>query len=688
MSTNPAASHHHTPAMFYVSPQGNDAWSGAHPEPNVGRTDGPFATIARARDAIRQLKRSQGGLTQPVRVSIREGTYFLPEPLVLTAEDSGTKECPVTYAAHEGERPVISGGAPITGWRREQVNGHSAWAAHLPQVQRGEWSFTQLFVNGERRPRPRLPKEGFYRLAGLVGAGPDTPWNEGQDKALFADEDIKPWKNLRDVEVVTLSLWVESHLPVAAVDEKERIVSFTRRSVFRLTEDFAGAGSRYYVSNVFEALDTPGQWYLDRGAGTLYYLPKRGEEPERIAAIAPRLAQVVRFEGDAGKNQWVEHVRLQGLTFAHTEWRLPADVSGASQAAVNVPGAVLWQGARHCAIRDCTIAHVGNYAMELAAGCEHNVVSGCAMFDLGAGGIKVGHGTAHTLVSDNDIGDGGHIFHSAVGVWVGNSGHNQVVHNHIHDLDYTGVSVGWTWGYGASDAVDNRVEFNHIHHVGRGILSDLGGIYTLGISPGTVLAHNLIHDSWSATYGGWGIYLDEGSTGIVVENNVVYRTKTGGFHQHYGRENMIRNNIFALGKEMQITRSREEEHRSFSFERNIVYWTEGELLSGTWKNGNFFFDYNLYCHADESGESPPTEEGQARRPAYQEGCMPFTFAGASLDEWRARGMDVHSLIADPQFTDPAHDDFTLAADSPAFSRGFRAIDISRVGPRGPEQRKR
>jgi parallel beta-helix repeat protein len=288
------------------------------------------------------------------------------------------------------------------------------------------------------------------------------------------------------------------------------------------------------------------------------------------------------------------------------------------------------------------------------------VIEGNTLFDLGAGGVKMGPGSARTTVSDNEIRDGGEIFHSAVGVWIGNSGHNAVVHNHIHDFYYTGVSVGWTWGYGESEAIENRIEQNHIHHVGRGLLSDLGGIYTLGVSPGTVLRGNLIHDCFSHSYGGWGIYLDEGSSHIVVENNVVYRTKTGGFHQHYGRENVIENNIFALAQEEQMQRSREEEHRSFTFQRNIVYWTQGKLLGGTWQNGNFLFDYNLYW--DASG-------------------APVTFDGKSLAEWQATGQDAHSVIADPKFRDPAAADFTLAPDSPALALGFRPFDLSEVGPR-------
>ena len=648
---------------LYVSPNGSDKWSGKLAAPSKTRTDGPLATLEGARDAIRRMKAEQGGLKRSVSVYLRKGTYYLARPFELTFEDAGTRQCPITYEAYRTpkgvERVVISGGKPITGFAPAEVSGHKMIAASVPGVKEGKWYPDQLFVGDRRADRTRLPKQGWYAVkSATVGEN----WGEGQDSFTFADGEIKwNWRNLSDVEVLTFNFWVESRMPIKSVDEAAHTVSLAKRSTFWLASDFdRNVGARYCLENVFEALDTPGQWYLDRSNGRLYYYPLAKEDWRKAVFVAPNLEILVRMTGSA--EQPVEFVRFRNLRFAHSQHTLPADLAGSPQAAVDVPGAIYATNARHCDIDRCEISRIGTYAIEFADGCSNCAVRHCLIADMGAGGVKIGHGAQSITVSDNKITDGGKIYASAIGVWIGNSPHNRIIHNSISNLNYTGISVGWVWGYSKSNAFDNLIASNHIHHIGRGVLSDLGGVYTLGVSPGTIIRNNLIHDSESFSYGGWGIYTDEGSTDILIKDNVVYRTKTGGFHQHYGKENTVTNNVFAFGKDQQLQRSRVEPHISFAFERNIVYYDTGVLLGGNWAEDRYKMDYNLYFDAS---------------------AKPVTFEGGSFDDWQKRGHDAHSLIADPMFVDPKKDDFRLKPDSPAFKLGFKQPDVSNVGPREP-----
>ena len=145
-------------ADFYISPQGSDRWSGTRPDRNGPGTDGPFATIERARRAVRELRNKRSDRCRPVVVELRGGTYFLNEPMVFAPEDSGTPAAPVIYRAHKHEKPVISGGVRLSGWK---VDKRGAWTTRIPRAKRGDWTFSQLFVNGERRSRPRLPATGY-----------------------------------------------------------------------------------------------------------------------------------------------------------------------------------------------------------------------------------------------------------------------------------------------------------------------------------------------------------------------------------------------------------------------------------------------------------------------------------------------------------------------------------------------
>jgi hypothetical protein len=235
------------------------------------------------------------------------------------------------------------------------------------------------------------------------------------------------------------------------------------------------------------------------------------------------------------------------------------------------------------------------------------------------------------------------------------------IHNQIDDLFSTGISSGWVWGYKPSVTHDVLIEANDIHDIGQGVISDLGGIYTLGPQPGTVIRRNRIRDVTARGSRGWGIYLDEGSSWIVVEGNLVSRTLSGGFHQHFGTGNVVRDNVFAFGRDAQLKRTRNEED-SFAFVRNIVVWRQGSLFEGRWLVGNFLSDRNCYSYL---GDGAPR------------------FGDGLFAQWQAAGNDAHSLLADARFVDPDHDDFTLAPGSPALELGFEPLDLADVGPRSP-----
>ncbi len=298
------------------------------------------------------------------------------------------------------------------------------------------------------------------------------------------------------------------------------------------------------------------------------------------------------------------------------------------------------------------------------------------MHDLGAGGVKIGETTIrkdeseitnHIVVDNNIIRDAGHVFPCAVGIIIFNAADNQLTHNEIANLRYSGISAGWVWGYAYSPSKRNVIEFNHIHHLGWGELSDMGGVYTLGASEGTTVSNNVIHHIYSFDYGGWGLYTDEGSYGIVEENNLVYACKNSGFHQHYGKENIIRNNIFALNIRAQLQATRVEEHRSITFTNNIVYFDKGTLLSSNWHKFNLLTDYNIY---------------------WDTRTRDIRFADQSFAEWQRSGKDIHSIIADPLFVNPDAYDFHLKNQSVTRKIKFVPFDYTRAGVYGTDEWKK
>jgi hypothetical protein len=641
---------------FYVAEDGNDGWSGKRKAADGSGKHGPFATITQAIAAIRTLK-PEVRSARPITVYIN-GKQVIRETIVFGPEDSGTEENPITYRPYPKEPAIITSERRIDGWR--QAEG-GVWKTTVPGVQEGEWYFRQLFVNGTRAQRVRLPKEGFFTIDG--NRGKDTP-----NQFRYKDDDIKPeWAARGDVEYFGLQWWQTTRQYITAVDDATKTVTLTGAcSSFERTHDH-----RYYIENAPEALGTPGEWYLDRKTGELSYLPREGENIDTIEATAPTLLQLVRIEGDAPGGKLVHDINFVGLTFEESDWTIDETGYFDVQAAYVIPGVFEANCASAISIEDCTFRHLGNAAIAFVKGCAGNRIIGNEIYDIGAGGVKIGdckvskeeaEQTEGNVITDNDIHHIGEVYPGGCGVWVGHSGDNVISHNHIHDTYYTGISVGWTWGFVKNPCKGNVIEQNYIHDIGRWHLCDMGGVYLLGPQHGTVVRNNLIHDVWTFDYGAAGIYPDAGSCDMLIENNIVYDVKYSQFQMNFGLGTVLRNNIFAFGKWGQIHRGSNDSEMDYYLTcvRNIVCWNEGELLGDLWYDDRFKIDFNIYFRTDGA---------------------PFDLCGASLEQWRARGHDKCSIIGDPLFRDLEKRDFRLRPESPAFKVGFEEIDMSKVGPR-------
>ncbi len=652
---------------LYVSAEGNDSWPGS--------ISAPFATIEKARDAIRAIK-EKGPLTSPVTVYVRGGLYELSETLVFKLEDSGTNDYPITYTAYEDEKPVISGGRSISGpWT--DYKGEIK-VCTIPAVTEGKWSFRQLFRNGERQTRARFPNENekFYVIDESEG-------DPGRDAMKYQAGHFKNFKNLNDVEVVIFHVWNESRLLVSELDEDERIVTFTGPIGRRLQAE--SQLNRYYIDNVLEGLDREGEWYLDRHTGKLYYWPEGDLGDAELRA--PVLNELVRFEGDMENHNYIQNINIRGLTFCDADYVLPKEGIPTIRDPGDIwfPSALTLKGIKDCVFENNTVRNVGTYGVDVTG--DGNQITGNKVYDTGSGGIITrSYGKHRNVISYNHVHHCGSVLHAAVGINIDDGG-GLIANNLVHDTSHSGIYARhFATAYGQEHERRNQeqgliIEYNEIYDVMHG-MNDGGGIFIR--DDHVVIRNNLIHDVWHSPEGygswAWGIYLGCDTRNCLVENNVVYRAKGGQVVWHGQKNNTIYNNIFVEtygteGDQAQVNyiNPGELKHEKIRLLRNIIYYSNPDT------------DLYFFGFGGEPERSLPMESDYNL--IFHTKGKEFVVIGGlpgvtTFEDWQERGFDTHSIVADPLFTDPENDDYSLRPDSPALKMGFKPIDLSRVGLRG------
>lgn len=534
---------------WYVSPSGNDEWSGRRAAPNPEGTDGPFRTIVRARDAVRSEQSKRRAKEQPLEATtvwIAGGVYEFTTPLALQANDSGTEAAPVTYKAVPHAHPILVGGKKITDFVPYQGAILKADVAELGF--KGK-NCKLLTFSGERQTLARYPNaDANDPVAGgwAYADGKRVPMYQNikdESKRLFTvkEEDRRTWARPQEVEVFVFARfnWWNNIVRVKSLDPETGKLELAGDASYGIRP-----GDRYYFQNALEELDAPGEWYLNAEAGTLYFWPpgtKTAEESlaavhkgEVLLPIASRILQL---------NAKTKYVTFQGLTFECCNGT-----------------AIEFGQSEHCQLLGCTVRGHGSSGVVLAGGSDCTVF-GCDIYDVGNTGVFSTGGDRVTLTSCRHVIENNHIHHTGlgykqgVGVGLGGVG-TRVAHNEIHDTPRMAIM------FGGNNFV---IEYNHLHHVNLET-EDTGAIYTGGrdwiSSRGTVIRYNRIHDSlgfghdvhgkWQTPYFAWGIYLDDNTGGIDVYGNIVSDCSNSLMHLHNGRDNHIENNIFVNGRRAQM----------------------------------------------------------------------------------------------------------------------------------------
>ncbi len=700
---------------LYVSTMGNDSWSGQLPSSNTQGSDGPFATLEKARDAIRGLKKSgklpQGGVT----VYIRAGIYPISETFCLTAEDSGTKSAPICWRAYHNEEVCLTGGKVLSDFipvsdpdilKRIDKSGHgkvlktdlkARGITNYGEIDRNTERKTELFFNGKYMPVARYPNEGWLNIADvpqhgeLINKGRDDweidgiPRGRHFGRFVYAGDRPKQWADTDDIYIYGYWVydWSEEMIKIKSIDINSREIYPQLDSRYGFQKD-----ARYYFLNILEELDSPGEWYLDRKEGILYFWPPSDIKGSKISF--PVLDSVM-----ISLNQ-TSNVTFEDIVFESSR-----------------AGAIKITGGYNNKIAGCSFTNLGNDAVIIKGGTENGIIS-CDIYEVAATGIDLSGGDRKPLSEAKNYATNNHVRRVArifrtyrPGINLGGVG-NIVSHNLIHDAPHSGIIFSGN---------EHLIEFNEIYDVAKET-GDVGAIYAAmdWTYCGTVNKYNYFHNIHGVGkfVSSKAIYLDLPVGGITVFGNIFYDLEDA-FFTNSGRHCLIENNIFVkCSPSIKISVYREP-----SLLVSGGSWRLVERLDEVnYKNPPYSTRYPWLQEVLSEGDDPaiPYENVVVRNISYGGKWMDLhseldlsivtikenLIADPVICNWReqfqeqVKGTKEYKygdtkmtqllekygnkvINTNPGFIDVDNENFQLREDSPAYKLGFKRIPIGEIG---------
>ncbi len=707
---------------IYVAPNGDDG--------NSGVVESPLATFGRAVQVVREM--DERG-TEPITVFFRAGTYYPDKTVDFTPDDSGSPGGDVTYASFPGEKAVLSGALRLAlNWDsyRDGIQ-----VAKVPQG----IEFDQLFVNGIRQMRARFPNvDPDHPLMGDSGYV-NAIGGDNEKREIYYDRDTfspREWTHPEEalVHVFPSHYWHNAQFRIAAIDRKRGAIALGeggwQTHEFLAPNSFTG-NSRYFVDNVFEELDTPGEWYLDRQESLLYYMPDEGVDLGAATIEVPQLETLIRLAGS--RDQPVGHINFQGFRITQTRATFmdQYEVPSTGDWGIHRGGTMLFEGAEDCTVEDSFFDSVGGNAVFISNHNRRINIHGNTFAHTGDSAVclcgknnmvarewiceycgtrrpwdfeEVEDYPAECVVSNNEMHHIGVYGKQTAGVFMSISRHNLISHNHIHDMPRSGICINDPfWG-------GHVIEYNDIHETvlesddhgpfnswGRGHywclainrieVSHPAGDVKRDSRYQTIIRYNRFRDRRAG-----GITLDDGASNFHVYCNLLIGT---GFQSREGEYRILENNILinpSQGVGYDVVN--EENHDQFlrnivvinadfvevpDLESNTSYKGANVSGEGSWMyrmrypphKGKWVneIDYNLLYNY--TGGFPPVNFVPREKQAADQ--------ARTWDEWQALGYDNHSMFADPLFVNPHKGDFRVKPDSPAIALGFYNFDIADIG---------